>query len=65
MSEIQELDVDEDKVKFVMNRRNVKAAPPNSLMVSNTEEGYKNYFNLGGTVGKMTTQTAINYMKFK
>ena len=51
--------------KFIMNKKNINAAAPNSITVVNSEEGYKNYFKLGGVVAKMTTDTTRRYLKFK
>ena len=51
--------------KFIMNKKNINAAVPNSITVVNSKEGYKNYFKLGGTVAKMTPDTTRRYLKFK
>ena len=51
--------------KFVMTKKFVTISQSNSIQVPNNEEGYKHYFSVGGTVGKMDIKTTIRYMRYK
>ena len=58
-------DINDNTKPFVMTKKNIREAAANSYIVNNTKEAYQKYFNLGGTVSKMTTDTTKRYIKFK
>ena len=54
----------EDNKQVVVNSDFIQKAQANTISVGNTKESYDAYFAMGGTVGKMTIQSTINYKKF-
>tara|TARA_B100000902_G_scaffold299450_1_gene286910 strand:- start:164 stop:397 length:234 start_codon:yes stop_codon:yes gene_type:complete len=50
-----------DNTKFEMTRDFIQKAKANTLEVVNNYESYREYFKMGGTVGKMTVTTAKRY----
>ena len=65
MSELESEFQEEPKKRFLMTKANICTARPNSIEVANHQEGYSNFFSLGGTVAKMDVATTKRYMKFK
>ena len=64
MNIITIMNSDDNNQQLVLDKTCIQKAPANSLSVSNNQESYNAYFKMGGTVGKMTLQSAINYKKF-
>ena len=54
----------EDNKQVVVNSDFIQKAQANTISVGNTKESYDAYFKMGGTIGKMTLQSTINYKKF-
>ena len=54
----------EDNKQVVVNSDFILKAQANTISVGNNKESYDAYFKMGGTVGKMTLQSTINYRKF-
>ena len=53
-----------DGTKVQLTRKNIQKASPNSINVINNGFAYEEYFNMGGTVGKMTFQSTKNFKDF-
>tara|TARA_B100001029_G_C14990433_1_gene411697 strand:- start:660 stop:905 length:246 start_codon:yes stop_codon:yes gene_type:complete len=50
-----------DGEKIPLTRKNIQKATYNSINVINNGFAYNEYFKMGGTVGKMTFQSAKNF----
>ena len=50
-----------DGTKVQLTRKNIQKASPNSINVINNGFAYEEYFNMGGTVAKMTFQSTKNF----
>jgi len=48
-----------------LTKKVISNAQAGTLDVANNKEAYDMYFLLGGTVGKMTTKTVIQYNEYK
>ena len=54
----------ETEKKVVVNEDFILKAQANTISVGNNKESYDAYFAMGGTVGKMTLHSTMNYKKF-
>ena len=51
----------EEPTIFVLTKKYIQKAAPNSIDIANNKESYDNYFKLGGTISKMTVVSAYKY----
>ena len=55
---------DNDNTQFEMTREFIQKSNANTIEVTNNYDSYQNYFRLGGTIRKMTVNTAKRYQDF-
>ena len=54
----------EEPTIFVLTKKYIQKAAPNSIDIANNKESYDNYFKLGGTISKMTVVSAYTYFQY-
>ena len=52
---------DNDNTQFEMTREYIQKSDANTIDITNNYESYQKYFKMGGTVRKMSVNTAKRY----
>ena len=55
---------DNDNTEFKMTREFIQKSNANTIEVVNNYESYQEYFKMGGTIRKMSVNTAKRYQDF-